>query len=112
MAGKRKSVLPSAEGNGSQPFHFHDKGFAEEWPGLFEFLATATDNEKERKGGSVSLFADRGRLKACFTDRQTQLMFYADLNPALGLQGQLEAILTGEHEAWQPTKKNPGKPVF
>jgi len=112
MAVKKNSVLPRPEAQTLVPFHFTDDVFAKECPGLFEFLATATDNDAERKGGSVTLFASHGKLKACFCDRQTQLVFYADLIPAVSLTAQLEAILSGEHERWQPSGKRGGQVPF
>ena len=78
---------------------------------MYEFLACGFHDTEVRKGGSVTLFVSQARLKVCFLDKQTQQAFYAVLNAEGDVCSELEAILAGEHEPWQPVRSN-GKPVF
>jgi len=101
---KMKSVLPDPKSVGLRKWHFESLYFAETYPGLYEFLATGVRDNEPRKGGSINLFAHNGSLKVCFTDKETQMAFYAVLNAAEPLIEQLEGILAGEHDPWSKVK--------
>lgn len=109
---KQRSVLPQAQATKPPTHHWKCDEFAARYPGLYEFLAVAIADEEPRKGGSLSLFCGSGKLRVSFLDKQTQMTFYADLKPGLELLDELEAILTGEHDAWQSLKKDSGKVPF
>jgi len=109
---KRKSILPTAGPTKHPDWLWHNEGFRDRYPCLFEFLACGDFEGEERKGGSISLFTGQQRLKVCFLDKHTQLAFYAPVNGSDDLLAELEAILSGEHEAWQPVKGHSAKPVF
>jgi len=109
---KKSSILPMAQTTIPE-WLWSDDAFSERYPSLFEFLASGIWEGEQRKGGSISLFCGQGRLKVCFLDKQTQMAFYAVLSPGEHLLGELEGILAGEHDAWQPVRGGSGgRPVF
>lgn len=109
---KSKSILPNLAAIAAPTWHWKNQVFQETYPALYEFLAAGVTDDGPRKGGSINLFCDRGKLKVCFTDKQTQLAFYAELEGGGDFLTQLEGILSGEHEMWQPVKRNDTKIPF
>jgi hypothetical protein len=106
MAKAKRSVLPSKAAPKALEWLWVNEPFQEKYPSLYEFLAAGVYEGEARKGGSVTLFVSSGRLKACFTDKHTQLAFYALLEPFEDILAELELAIAGEHEQWQPTSRN------
>jgi len=113
MAKAKKSILPTSEAPKTPQWLWANTAFEERCPAMYEFLACGIQDDKPRKGGSVTLFVSQARLKVCFLDKQTQMAFYSVLDAQGDVLSELEAILAGEHEPWAPVKPGSGgKPVF
>jgi len=109
---KSKSVLPSAAASKVITHHWFNDEFSARYPGLYEFLAVAIADGAPRKGGSLHIFCSDGKLQASFLDKETQMTFYVDLKPGPQLLDELEAILSGDHDAWKSCRKEITKAPF
>lgn len=113
MAKAKRTILPSKSLPSQTAWLWSDSAFEERCPALYEFLACGIVDGEPRKGGSITLFVSQARLKVCFLDKTTQMAFYGVLEPGIALWEELEGMLAGEHEPWQPSKSGGGgKPVF
>lgn len=112
MENNSRTCLPTGEPAEPVDWLWVNNEFRDRYPAVYELLAKGTWHGEPRKGGTVTLFIVGGRLKACFADRHTSHAFYAQLNASHDLWGELEGILAGEHEPWQPGAVKGGKPPF
>lgn len=82
------------------------------WPALWEFL-TATSwpppDGGPRTVGTVLLFVETGRWKACLRDRECGQVAFVSAASAEGLLDALDAGLTNGSLDWRPDRPKGGK---
>lgn len=112
MPKSERSCLPTGEPEEALEWLWTNNNFRDNYPAVYELLAKGTWHGEPRKGGTLTLFIVGGRLKVCFADRHTSHAFYAIVDASGDLWGELEGILAGEHEPWQPAGSKGVKAPF
>lgn len=103
------SVLDKIQGSQKEPvrgdFLIADDPFAEDKPGLFEFLARGKYKGKARKPGRLIMYAEpsRATLVVCDADGG-QVAFYTAETFAEALEGVEKALQAGSLD-WRPDKR-------
>ena len=88
----------------TSPHEVRDEEAASSYPCLFEFLACRVWNDKARALGSVTLFADEGRWKVCFADKEHQEVGFTTLGSLSGFLDALERALDEDRCDWRPQR--------
>lgn len=79
----------------------------EKWGALLEFLfAEAYPDGTERKTGTLLIFADEGRLKACLSDRDQMLVGFVTGGSLMELLAAAEAALRQDSVDWRASREN------
>jgi len=87
-------------GEGSQIPQGPPVGWA--WPSLWAFLtASIWEDQTVRVTGTVTLFTEAGRLKACFNDRDSGEVGFVAIDPREPVLDQLEGALLDESIDWR-----------
>ena len=77
------------------------------WPALQEFLCVAVwPDGSSRTTGTITVFVDEGKLKACLNDRAQGLVAFRSAESVLGLFDQLEGLLRGTSGDWRRHREN------
>lgn len=96
-----KRVIPVGGGKGeAQPFP--DERFQKKWPAVYEYMTASVDEDgKERKASSLTLFAEDGSLKACFTEKNANAVLFVAGKTLEALLTALEGLLTAQDTPWR-----------
>ena len=87
---------------------FDDEVGWKKYPSLVEFLTVTQWSENEpRKPGSLNLFVDDGRLKACLTDKDANLVAFTSLASLSGCLAELEQYLLKDDLDWRKSRYDP-----
>jgi hypothetical protein len=77
------------------------------FPALVEFLhCEAWPDGSRRQTGTLLVFVDEGRLKACLSDRDQALVGFVTGESLEGLIRAVEEGLQGDHVDWRPSRVN------
>lgn len=103
------SVLDNIERSQKEPvrgdFLLADDPFADDYPGLFEFLARGKYKGKARKPGRLIMYAEPSRATLVVCDADSgQVAFYTSDTFAEALAGVEKALQAGSLD-WRPDKK-------
>ena len=80
----------------------------EEYPALLEFLASTVWPEGGvRQPGTLLVFVDEGRLKACLSDRAQGLVAFVSGCGLVGLLRAAEALLRDDTADWRAQRGKP-----
>jgi len=97
-------VQPGSD-RGSQGFlAARDPDFKRQWPTLSDFLTLTGWSGKQRKSGTLLLFAEEGKWKACVNDRDGGYYAFLSSESFLGLLGALEDSLKGGGLDWRQSR--------
>lgn len=84
---------------------FDDEAGWKKFPSVIEFLSTTEWGPNEpRLPGTVLLFVDEGRLKACLTDKDSGMVAFATLTALSSCLQELEALLGKDQLDWRKSK--------
>lgn len=76
-----------------------------EFPRLLEFLTEPVwEDGSPRQTGTILLFLDEGRLKACLAERSLGLVAFVTGPSLLGLLVEVEAVLRDGKADWRASK--------
>ena len=105
---RRKAKEGAAEDNG---VFVADPSECMEWAALLEFLvAERYEDGTPRVTGTLLVFADEGRLKACLCDRDQQLVGFVTGTLLLGLLRDVETVLRDDRVDWRLQRQGrPGR---
>lgn len=79
------------------------------WPALVEFLGSCSwPDGQERRPGTLLIFLDEGRLKACLSDRAQGLVLFTTGDSVTGLIDAVEASLCDPRADWRRARPAPG----
>jgi len=96
------SYLPRARKLSETLTWFESAEMAEESPALYALLCSARDEAGAyRKGSTLMLFADDGRLKATITDPATGQVWFATLTGWRGCLKEIESLLQKGSGDWR-----------
>ena len=96
------NYLPSARKISEIRCHYEDADFAESKPALYQLLCSARDAaDVWRKGATLMLFADDGKLKATIHDPGTGQVWFATLSSSKGILEQVETLLQKGAGDWR-----------
>lgn len=103
-------VRPSS-GSGDRGYvAAHDVEFSREYPVLTQFLTLAGHGGAQRVTGSLLLFCEDGKWKACLSDRDEGYYAFCSADSFTGLLGALEKGLKSGSLDWRVSKnKRPGR---
>ena len=85
--------------------HWKDAEFQKNYPAIFSLLATAIVDGADRRGATITLFADQGHLKFAVHDRHTEQSLFGTLPHPQGLWEGLESFIVGHPEDWQEKRE-------
>lgn len=97
-------VQPAAGGNGRGFLGASDPGFHERYPTLHDFLTLTGWGGKQRKTGTILVFAEDGKWKACVNDRDGGNYCFGSADSFSGLLEALERGLKGGSLDWRASK--------
>jgi hypothetical protein len=81
------------------------------YPHLFEFLTErAYDDGSEREPGTMTVFLERGWLKACLNDKDGGMVAFVASESLAGLLGACDEGLAYDNLDWRQQKAGPRKP--
>lgn len=91
---------PDGPGGDGEPLR--DKVLSERCPTLLEYLQSVKyGNGKPRQTSTLTIFIERGELKASLNDRDVGRTLWAASDGLAGLLDALEAMLCGEITPWR-----------
>jgi len=82
-----------------------DRSFADRYPALHEWLTLTRDDVGQRMTATLLLFAEAGRFKACFCDRQADASFFRSSESVEGLWSALESALADGSADWRARRQ-------
>jgi len=94
-------VQPGANRAGAGFLAASDPEFKRKWPTLSDFLTLTGWSGKQRKSGTMLLFAEDGKWKACINDRDGGYYAFLSADSFLGLLDASEASLKGGGLDWR-----------
>lgn len=101
----KRSFLPSRKAVIEGTPYYEDADMGERYPALYELLCSSQSADgKGRLPASLSLFAEGGRLKACISDRTTNMVWFVTLKGCEDVLGQIEQALERDAGEWRPKK--------
>jgi hypothetical protein len=78
------------------------------WPALLEFLeAELWPDGTSRVAGTLLVFVERGKLKACLSDRDQGLVCFVTAASVVDLVDAAEKTLEGSNGDWRPQRTKP-----
>jgi hypothetical protein len=78
------------------------------FPHVRDFLCVPVwDDGSPRQVGSITLFCDEGRMKACANDKDAQLMCFVSGESLEAVFASLEAVLASGGGDWRAMKQGP-----
>lgn len=97
---RRPTTIPEGEVSALQ--FYQDSPWVQAYPHLFEFLVdTRWEDGTERETGTLLLFAEAGRLKACLNDRALGRSVFLSAESLESLFSALQAGLADESLDWR-----------
>jgi len=80
--------------------------WAERFPRCYALFAESVGSlTPERLPATLTVFCDGGRLKACWSDRSTNMVLFLALDTAQGFWEQMETYLETHMDDWAPKRK-------
>lgn len=101
---KKLAELRDRRSNGKPTVH---AGFAElgvTHPDLAEFLTPQMVKGQSQPGGTILIFVEDGRLKACVTDRFAGMRFFTVLATALDPWKTISELIFDPSTDWRPSE--------
>jgi len=98
-------VQPGAVGSGGGFQAASDPEFKRKWPTLSDFLTLTGWAGKQRKSGTILLFAEDGKWKSCVNDRDGGHYAFLSADSFWGLLDALEASLKGGGLDWRLSRQ-------
>jgi len=99
---KDQSYLPKRpDQKAPTTHHWKDTAFAKDYPAVFSLLALAFIDGEDRKGATITLFADEGRLKFAIHDRHTEQSLFGTLDGPQDLWQSLEGYVLAHPDDWR-----------
>ena len=103
---KTNSYLPKrADEKAPATHHWQDAAFQKDYPALFALLSIASVDGAERRGATITIFADQGALKFAIHDRHTEQSLFGTLCGPQGLWEGMESFVLGHSEEWQQKRE-------
>lgn len=101
---KRQTAADKAN---AVPATLPDAKFEKEFPALWEFLTVSQwDATTQRITGTLLIFREEGRWKACLNDRDQLRSCFASANTWLDLMANLEDGLAESSHEWRAKRDN------
>jgi hypothetical protein len=85
--------------------HWKDATFAKDFPAIYSLLAVAFVDGSDRRGATITIFADQGHLKFAISDRHTEQSLFGTLPSPQGLWEGLESFVLAHPEDWQEKRE-------
>lgn len=87
------------------PLTVVDDPWADDFPGIFEVLAVARFEGKDRQTGRLIIYTEPGKAMCCLCDKETeQVAFYASESIVGALEGLERALQNGSVD-WRKDKR-------
>jgi len=102
-------VQPRANSAGSGYLAARDDEFRRRWPTVFDFISLMGVGGKSRKTGTMLLFLEDGKWKACINDRDGGFYCFLSSDSFWGLLDASEASLKEGGCEWRLSKGGKGR---
>lgn len=94
-------VIPDVVEKSQTPAKARDDDFRKKYPVLHEFLVLCGYGGKARKTGSLSLWAEEGKFKACVSDKEGGRIAFISSDSVAGLLEAVDRGLKSGHLDWR-----------